>query len=612
LGQEVVEVAVPLFGEDNEALGTIRYGLSTRRMHLAIAAAKADARAQQLDSIKLIGLTVALATLMGILLSRMQAVRITLPVRDLTRAATDLARGDRNVRVKIESGDELELLGFSFNRMVLELATSYDKLEELNRNLEHKVEERTVALARRNDDMRAVLDNVDQGLITVTPNGRMAPERSAVVDQWFGRSEGSPTLWQFLEKQSPAFALQLEAAWQQIIDDVLPLEVALYQLPKRLTTGVATYDFRYLPLLRAGALQSVLVVAADVTSQLLHEREEAESRELVQAFHGWTKDRLGFLAFLQEANGMMETIANTDTAPAVLTTTLHTLKGNAASLGLAVVAKLCHRLEDALAAEATLPQLELGLLQDRWQTLNQQIAALTPSDVGSVEVPQGELVALISVLERSNQREALERIRTWRLAPVSRSLARLAEQARGLGQRLGKGELEVEVAPTSLRLDPERFGPVFSALVHVMRNAVDHGIETRDDRVTAGKQPNGRISLRASPWGEGAVMIEIADDGRGMDPGSIREKASALNLPSGTSASLLEILCHEGFTTRNEVTETSGRGVGMSAVKRRIEDLGGRIELQTAIGRGTTWRFFIPISNPNPSSEWADSRSLAS
>ena len=593
LGQEVVEVAVPLFGEEKEALGTLRYGVSTRRMHTAIAAAKADAKAQQLDSIKLIGMTVTLATLMGILLSRVQAVRITRPVQDLTRAATDLARGDRSVRVKIESGDELEMLGFSFNRMVWELSTSYEKLEELNRNLEHKVEERTAALASRNDDMRAVLDNVDQGLITVDPHGRMAPERSAVVDKWFGRPEGTPTLWQFLGEHGPAFASNLEAAWDQIREDVLPLEVAIDQLPKRLSTNDATYDLRYLPLLREEELQSVLVVIADITSDLLHEREEAESRELMQAFHRLMKDRAGFRAFLQEASGMLEIIAAPGADGPTLKAALHTLKGNTASLGLSVIAKLCHQLEDGLAAEEKLRPPDLARLQQRWKALNKQLDELAPRDAGLVEVADAELAELASLLERNGQSEALSQIHGWKLEPVSRPLARLAEQARALAKRLGKGDIEVEVAPSSLRLDPERFTPVFSELTHVLRNAIDHGLETRQDRQAAGKKPGGRIGLRAS-HADASVIIEVSDDGRGIDGESVRRRASSPK--AATSADLIAILCREGFSTRSEVNETSGRGVGMAAVKRCVDSMGGLIELQTELGRGTTWRFVVPLA----------------
>ena len=606
LGQELVEVAVPLFGEEKEALGTLRYGLSTARMRRAIAAAEADAKAQQLDFLKLIGMTVTVATLMGIMLSRLQAVRITRPVQQLTQAATDLAGGDRSVRVKIESGDELEMLGFSFNRMVWELSTSYDKLEDLNRNLEHKVQERTLALAGRNEDMRAVLDNVDQGLITVAADGRMAPERSAALDKWFGEPEGSPTLWQFLHKHSPDFALNLEVAWEQITADLMPLELTIDQLPKRLSAGEATYDLRYLPLLREEKLQSVLVVIADITSQLVHEREEAEGRELMQAFHRLIKDRAGFATFLVDANVLLETITTADVADSRLKIALHTLKGNAALMGLSVMAKLCHQLEDGLAAEGRLPPTELAQLEQRWKALNEHIADLAPSDAGLLDVPDAELVGLVSLLERSGQREAVSRILAWKLEPVSRPLSRLAEQAQVLAKRLGKGDIEVDVVPTNLRLDPERFGPVFLELSHVIRNAVDHGLEAPEDRVTAGKKSNGRITLVASQ-ADDSVLIEITDDGRGIDWDSIRKQGSALGLPTRTPADLLAILCRDGFSTRTEVTEISGRGVGMAAIKRRIEAMGGRVELRTALGRGTTWSFVVPVPSPGSASRRAAS-----
>jgi signal transduction histidine kinase len=594
LGDELVEVAVPLFGEGNESLGTLRYGLSTRRMRSALAAAQADAKAQQLQFIELIGLTVSLATLFGILLSRSQAVRITLPVQDLTQAATDLASGDRNVRVKIESGDELEMLGFSFNHMVWELASSYDKLAELNRNLEHKVEERTLALFSRNQDMRAVLDNVDQGLITVAPDGTMASERSAAVDKWFGPPSGSPTLWQFLEAVSPSFALNLEVGWDQVKEDLLPLEAAIEQLPKRLSTPAATYELRYLPLLRDAQLQSVLVVIADITSQLLHEREEAESRELTQAVRRLMRDRSGFLAFLQEAGSLLESIATPGVAESDLKRALHTLKGNAALMGLSVVAELCHGLEDGMAAEHTLPAAQLLRLRERWQALNAQIRELLPDSSGAIEVAGAELAALSSLLEHAGQSEALRRIATWKLEHVGRPLSRLAEQAQDLAKRLGKGELAVEVLPGNVRLDAERFRPVYAELSHVIRNAVDHGIESREERERAGKSPHGHLTLSAhgsDDW----VRIEIGDDGRGIDCDGVRRQGRELTLPTATAEDVVAILCREGFSTRADVTDISGRGIGMAAVKQRVENMGGRLELKTVLGQGTTWSLILPL-----------------
>jgi nitrate/nitrite-specific signal transduction histidine kinase len=117
---------------------------------------------------------VSLVTGLGLVLGRAQAVHITEPVGALTKAAEALAGGNRSARVDIASGDELSVLGASFNRMVDELNSSYRELEQMNRTLEQKVEARTAELATKNRDMRLVLDNVDQGFINLSPKGVMA------------------------------------------------------------------------------------------------------------------------------------------------------------------------------------------------------------------------------------------------------------------------------------------------------------------------------------------------------------------------------------------------------------------------------------------------------
>ncbi|HMA96079.1 MAG TPA: HAMP domain-containing protein, partial [Polyangiaceae bacterium] len=163
LNADLLEVAMPVQGDDRENIGTVRYGLSTRRMHDALAQARVDARRQLNHSLGLIGSAVTLAVLLGLVSSRFQAGRITQPLGELTAAAHELAAGNRTVRVNITSGDELQTLGASFNRMVEDLAASYGQLEEMNRTLEQKVQERTAELGAKNRDMRLVLDNVDQG-----------------------------------------------------------------------------------------------------------------------------------------------------------------------------------------------------------------------------------------------------------------------------------------------------------------------------------------------------------------------------------------------------------------------------------------------------------------
>jgi HPt (histidine-containing phosphotransfer) domain-containing protein/HAMP domain-containing protein len=591
LGQEVVDVAEPVLGDDREILGTIRYGLSTRRMHQALAVAAAESKSQQLNSIALIGATVGLATLLGILLSRVQAVRITLPVQALTQAAIDLAAGQRSVRVSITSGDELQVLGFSFNRMVEELSSSYRELEEMNRTLEHKVEERTLALAGRNRDMRLVLDNVDQGFITLSMDGVMASERSAVVDRWFGTG-ADKTFWHYLFATSPDFALGFELGWDQLVADVLPYEVALEQLPSRLSAKGSSFSLRYMPLLKDDRLEGVLVVVADITDRLQREREEAELTELMEAFRRLMLDRVGFLAFSNEAAGMVKLICSADAQDShSLRSTLHTLKGNAAQMGLRVVAHLCHTLEDELATGDGLKSQTL--LHERWQALTEHVRQLIgEGDRHTMEVSATDYAALVSTLTRDGKSAALTELLAWRLEPATRPLRRLAEQARVLAKRLGKGEVDIDVQAGTVRLDPEVYGPFFSDLVHIVRNAVDHGIENQEERTLRGKPAVGKMTFKVQT-NDNRIAFEISDDGRGIDWSVISELGASIGMPSRTAAERLAILCRQGVTTRSDVSETSGRGVGMSAIKQRIDAMHGRLEVDST-SSGTKWTIVLP------------------
>ncbi|HEX2672760.1 MAG TPA: ATP-binding protein, partial [Polyangiaceae bacterium] len=590
LGQEVVEVAEPVLGDDNEVLGTIRYGLSTRRMHQALSVAAAESRSQQVNSIGLIGVTVGLATLLGILLSRVQAVRITQPVQALTQAAIDLASGERSVRVSINSGDELQVLGYSFNRMVEELTLSYRELEEMNRTLEHKVEERTLALAGRNRDMRLVLDNVDQGFVTLSMDGVMASERSAVVDRWFGTGPGK-TFWHYLFPTNPDFALGFELGWDQLVADVLPYEVALEQLPSRLNANGSSFSLRYIPLVKDERLEGVLVVVADITDRLLREREEAELTEMMEAFRRLMLDRTGFLAFSNEAAGMVKLVCSPNATDGhQLRSTLHTLKGNSGQMGLKVVAHLCHLLEDELATGDGMKSQEL--LAKRWQALSEHVTQLV-GDAGrsTMEVSASDYAALVNTLSREGKSTALAELLTWKLEPVTRPLGRLADQARGLAARLGKGDVDIEVQAASVRLDPEVYGPFFSDLVHLVRNAIDHGIESPEER-PANKPKVGKMTFKVQTR-DNQLVFEISDDGRGIDWAAIARLGASVGLPSRTPAERLAILCRQGVTTRSDVSETSGRGVGMSAVKQRIDAMHGRLEVESG-SNGTKWTISLP------------------
>jgi two-component system chemotaxis sensor kinase CheA len=613
LNEELLEVAVPVVDDEGTALGTIRYGFSTRRMQEALTKANSEAHESLRSSVTWLGSLLALITSIGLLLSRMQASRITRPIGALTRAAQDLAAGNRSVRVEIASGDELELLGSSFNHMVDELKTSYGQLEEMNRTLEQKVEQRTAELALRNRDMHLVLDNVDQGFATLAPDGRMRGGRSRVIGEWFGSGTDGTEFGSYLAASSAAFGQAFRLAWLQLRDDLLPLELCLDQLPKQLIQGTRTWSFRYLPFFQDKQLDGVLVVAKEITARLAREREDAEQHELMQAFTRLMRDRSGFASFASETTTMIGALHSRalEGDPPRLVRTLHTLKGNAAMMGLSRLAQQCHELEEELSSSARCSDEGLDELSRCWQRIHEQIARFAPTGERAIEVPAPEFASALARLAKEPiAPELLEQIKNWRLEPASQLLERLAEQARALAQRLGKGELEVVVRAERVRLDGQKWRSFFNELVHVVRNAIDHGIEAPEQRRATGKSPQGQLVLGAQLAG-GVLSFEVSDDGAGIDWELMRERGQARGLPCATEQELLEVLCLDGVSSRTQTTETSGRGIGMAAVKQCVKQLDGRIEVRSS-KQGTTWLFQFPArTRPGGASQYPEASSSA-
>ena len=273
-----------------------------------------------------------------------------------------------------------------------------------------------------------------------------------------------------------------------------------------------------------------------------------------------------------------------------LNRTLHTLKGNAGMMGLPVVAQLCHALETQLAEEAMMMQPTLAKLRSRWAAITANVTTFVgTSDRPMIEVPEAEYAELVSRLSSTDRgSEVLRQLLSWQLEPAHKPLWRLAEQGRSLARRIGKGELELDVGGQEVRLDPQQWASFFSELVHVVRNAVDHGLEPTAERLAMGKPASGTLMLKARVEGE-TLTFEITDDGRGIDWAAIADRAKRLGLPHGDQAELLLALCADGLTTRSTASDLSGRGVGMASFYKSVKALQGRLEVRSVWGVGTSW-----------------------
>ncbi|HWA77166.1 MAG TPA: chemotaxis protein CheW [Polyangiaceae bacterium] len=188
-------------------------------------------------------------------------------------------------------------------------------------------------------------------------------------------------------------------------------------------------------------------------------------------------------------------------------------------------------------------------------------------------------------------RAAIVRIR---MVPVAELLERIPLLVRGL-QRDVNRLVRLQLEGGSAELDKSVSERLFPVIVHLVRNAVDHAIETPDERARRGKPQEGLLRVTCSARSNTRLELSVSDDGRGIDRAAVARRAGVA-VPSDDHA-LLELLCRPGLSTREIVTTTSGRGVGMEIVKRVVVDeLGGELELSTVLGRGTTFRLRVPLT----------------
>lgn len=187
-----------------------------------------------------------------------------------------------------------------------------------------------------------------------------------------------------------------------------------------------------------------------------------------------------------------------------------------------------------------------------------------------------------------------------RMQPVGRLFQKYPRLARDLARQLGK-DVELEISGEETELDRHMIDDLGDPLVHLVRNAVDHGLESSAERLALGKPEKGVVRLSAQQAGD-HILIQIADDGRGMRPDVLRRKAVEKGLLDAEAANGLDdrqsmaLIFLPGFSTKEVVTSTSGRGVGMDVVKHNIQKLNGRIEIESTPGAGTTFSIALPLT----------------
>lgn len=507
-----------------------------------------------------------------------QSVRATLSSLEC------VAGGDLTSRLRIESTDEFGSIASALNAAI------------------SVAQQNVQALALRNRDSRMLLDAVEQGFFTVDTTGVMSVERSGAVDRMLATPRSGMTLVEFIQQFDENVASWLELGLEDVFAGVMPIEVTIDQLPRRFKSDSRTFSLGFTPVTNDGSLCKLAVVITDITPQVTSEKLDAQQRQMLAMVHGMAEDRSGFLEFIHEAREIIQGLQNIQPeSSAIVKRRVHTLKGNASIFGLVSIAAACHRIEDYASENNELPNSALwNSLFDEWQQVEIGLTQIVGDRTQGIEVAPALIDRLIELtLQRIDHEELAIELTSWKLEPTEIRLHRLAEQTRCLAKRLGKGEVFVCTEDHGLRLESPSWVDFWASFIHVLRNAIDHGLETRDQRLSKGKSAIGKIQL-CTRIESGRLIVSVEDDGRGIDWEKLTESAYSKGLPAESRDDLIKALFHEGVTTASEVTEISGRGVGMAAVKESCEKLGGAIRISSEEGCGTRIEFIFTLDRIAP------------
>jgi len=211
-------------------------------------------------------------------------------------------------------------------------------------------------------------------------------------------------------------------------------------------------------------------------------------------------------------------------------------------------------------------------------------------------VNHGDLITSMGQLQR-NARDLQESVMSIRMMPMEYVFSRFPRLVRDLATKLNK-QIELTLMGSSTELDKSLIERIIDPLTHLVRNSLDHGIELPENRVAAGKSPVGNLILSAEHQG-GNICIEVTDDGAGLNRERILAKAMSQGMAVNENMTDEEVgmlIFAPGFSTAEQVTDVSGRGVGMDVVKRNIQEMGGHVEIKSKQGSGTTIRILLPLT----------------
>ncbi|MCF8483473.1 MAG: GAF domain-containing protein [Rhodospirillum sp.] len=513
----------------------------------------------------------------------------------------------------------------------LENATLYAEMEERVRDRTKDLVQSLDMVRSKGEQVGILLDNSDQGFLSFGPNLIVGVEYSLACEDMLGTMPAGRPIDQLLWADSPASAELVRDVVPTVLDGLDPIraDMMIGLLPREIERGNRILEAQYKVLEN----QHMMLVLTDVTPERrLRERvaEERRNLEMIVAAvtdgHDFFDTLFAIRAFVE--TGLPALLASGATPEDILRSIyreIHTFKGLLNQFSFSATPKALHGLEDRLTQmreNGKPPTLEtlratvgavpfLDLLNQDLEVIRRVLGKdflsngkrimLTNEQVRRLKRLASDLLAgRVIDVAAGEIRGLLQEVRALGKVSVKQTLQGFAPLIQRLASRGEKEAAPLEVLGEDVLVDPERFSPFLRSLGHVFRNAVTHGIEMPDERLRHDKHEAGRVTCVLTHQDE-TIRIEIADDGMGIDPQALKRRAAFLFGPQRvrdlSDREVMDLLFLDGLSTSPVANDTSGRGVGMAAVRQAVQNLGGEIEVVSEPGQGT--RFIFTVIDPD-------------
>ncbi len=498
-------------------------------------------------------------------------------------------------------------------------------IEEQNRNLEKKVEERTAALAQKNRDIASMMSNMHQGLFTIVNRGLIHPEYATYLEAIFETKRIAERNFSDLLFSNTALSVDAVDQCVTAVDAIVGEDEMMYDfnshcLLKEMILKMEDGREKILeldwdPIIANGTIEKLMVTVRDVTELRALEREaEGQKRELeiigqilaieARKFKEFIDTAVKYIA---ECRSLIEEHQSKDlTVIASLFRNMHTVKGNARTYGLTHVAAVVHAVEstyDEMRKNPDAPWDQQRLLReladaeaiiDKYSVVNDEKLGRGGASSAGLSLDPERLTGWINRIQSMTSddltppvkgvvSEAYKMLMSFDTKPLSNAIEAVVDSVESLASQLGKQAPLIDIDDGDYMIKSEAHGMLNNVFMHIFRNAIDHGIEKPEERRAKGKPEKGTIRVNSVP-GNGFLKLSVRDDGRGLALDRIYKLAVEKGIykaeePRPSSSDIAKLIFASGFSTANAVTDVSGRGVGMDAVKTFLEKAGGGIDV---------------------------------